>query len=143
MTFKSIVHYLTTRQSFELLSHLSPSLSNFSIANWQSTIRSYVTSHREYSNISPWRGKEKADIMYTDNNSTLTGLLIDKGYLPSNIWAGAKPLYYIEVKTTTGSCETPFYMSKYQYNRVNTISSTLRMVHDLANFRPDAGPVYQ
>jgi hypothetical protein len=66
--------------------------------------------------------------MYTDNDSTMTDLLIDKGYLASDVWAGARLQYYIEVKTTTGPCETPFYMSKYQYNTVNIISSTLRIV---------------
>lgn len=113
---------------FDLLSHLTPSLPGFSLVNWQSTIRSYVSSHPEYSNISHLNIREKADIMYADNNSTLTDLLIDNGYLASNLVAGAKLQYYIEVKTTTGPCETPFYMSKYQYNRVNIISPTLRMV---------------
>ena len=47
----------------------------------------------------------------------LTTFLIDTGYLPASATArGIK--YAIEVKTTTNSCETPFYMSNAQYNMV-------------------------
>jgi hypothetical protein len=112
-------------QVFELLSHLTPSLPGFSRANWRSTIRSYVTSHPEYSNLHPWNGIETADIMYADHDSTLTNLLIDNGYLASDTWAGARLQYYIEVKTTTGACDTPFYMSKRQYKMVSDTSRIL------------------
>jgi hypothetical protein len=124
-------------QVFELLSHLNPSLPGFSRTNWQSTIRSYVTSHPEYSNLHSWNGRETADITYADHNSTLTNLLIDKGYLSSDTWAGAKLRYYIEVKTTMGACETPFYMSKHQYKMVS-FSNTKHHSYQ-ANFGLDAG----
>lgn len=45
-------------------------------------------------------------------------MLIDKGYLRSNIWSGKRPEYYLEIKSTTGPCENPFYMSMYQYQTV-------------------------
>ncbi|OQV07282.1 hypothetical protein CLAIMM_11737 [Cladophialophora immunda] len=109
---------------FELLSHLNPSLPGFSRENWQSTIRSYVTSHPEYSTLHPWNGIETADITYADHDSTLTNLLIDKGYLASDTWAGARLQYYIEVKTTTGACETPFYMSKRQYKMMQMYTNS-------------------
>jgi len=47
----------------------------------------------------PWNGRETADITDADYDRKLTNLLIDKGYLASDIWAGARLQYYIEVKT--------------------------------------------
>jgi len=109
-------------QVFELLSNLIPPLPGFSRQNWQSTIRDYVTSHPEYSDLHPWNGRETADITYEDQDGALTRLLIDKGYLASEIWDGALVNYYIEVKTSTMACETPFYLSKHQYKMVSSAS---------------------
>ncbi|KXH68846.1 hypothetical protein CSAL01_00114 [Colletotrichum salicis] len=111
---------------YELLSHLYednsplPQLPGFSRSSWQSTIRKYVTVHPEYANMPPWSGRETSDIVYQDTSNRLTALFIDKGYLQeqprSLIGGGLK--YFIEVKTTTMACETPFYMSKAQYQRM-------------------------
>ncbi|KAL4784029.1 hypothetical protein BJX76DRAFT_348158 [Aspergillus varians] len=109
---------------FETLSHLNPPLPHFSRSNWQSTIRKHVDLHDDYSDLEAWNGHETADITYTDSEHILTSLLIDKGYL-DDTWAGARPQYYLEVKATTSSWETPFYMSKYQYERVRCCSSPL------------------
>lgn len=108
---------------FELLSNLfAPRrLPGFSINNWQSTIREYVTVHTEYADMEPWRGQETSDIVYVDYGAVLTDLLIGKGYLAREIWAEKTPKYFIEVKTTTMSCDTPFYMSKAQYQRVSLL----------------------
>ncbi|PYI03189.1 hypothetical protein BO78DRAFT_452009 [Aspergillus sclerotiicarbonarius CBS 121057] len=103
---------------FEVLSRLSPILPGFSRDNWQSSIREYVRLHDEYADMQPWNGRETADITYSDSEGVLTSILIDKGYLRSDRWSGKTPKYYLEVKSTTSSCETPFYMSKYQYARV-------------------------
>ncbi|KAJ3566247.1 hypothetical protein NPX13_g7209 [Xylaria arbuscula] len=102
---------------FELLSHLheGQGLPLFSRANWQSTIRKYVTVHPEYADMETWRGRETSDITYLDVQGTLTDELINKGCLTRDLWEGKRPSYFIEVKTTTGSCDTPFYMSKAQY----------------------------
>lgn len=81
-------------------------------------MRKYVTSHPDYSTMRPWEGREIADIMYNDTSGVFTNLLISKGYLSHAIWGGATPQYFIEVKTTTAACETPFYMSKAQYQKV-------------------------
>ncbi|KAJ0306261.1 hypothetical protein COL516b_004717 [Colletotrichum fioriniae] len=111
---------------FELLSHLyednSPlaPLPGFSRSSWQSTIRKYVTVHPEYVGMSPWSGRETSDIVYQDTSNRLTALFIDKNYLreqPRGSTAGGLK-YFIEVKTTTAACETPFYMSKAQYQRM-------------------------
>ena len=69
--------------------------------------------------MEPWQGRETADITYADRDGVLTDLLVDKGYLARDDWAGRRPKYFIEVKTTTSACDTPFYMSKAQYQRVS------------------------
>lgn len=107
-------------QVFELLSHLEPALPDFSRANWQSNMRRYVTVHSDYATMEPWEGRETSDITYTDTDGVLTELLIRKHYLDRDRWAEGTPKYFIEVKTTTSSCDAPFYMSNAQYQRVST-----------------------
>lgn len=68
--------------------------------------------------MSAWNGRETADLVYTDNFGTLTSILVENGYLSGEAWARRRPTYLLEVKTTTGPCETPFFMSKHQYKRV-------------------------
>jgi hypothetical protein len=82
-------------------------------------MRKYVIIHPEYADMDEWSGRETSDITYRDVQSKLTTELIEKGYLARNVWEGKQPKYLIEVKTTTGSCETPFYISKAQYQRVS------------------------
>jgi hypothetical protein len=95
-------------------------LPGFSRANWQSTIRHYVSRHPEYSDLQvPWTGTETSDIVYDDTSGAFTRLLIDKGYLDAGVWTDATPRYYVEVKaTTSASCSTRFFMSKAQYRMV-------------------------
>lgn len=88
------------------------------IEHWKSKIRDRVRVHEKYHDLAPWRGNETADIVYTDQASSLTGRLIAHGYLDWH-WAGKNPTYYLEVKTTTGSCDTRFFMSKAQVKRVS------------------------
>lgn len=75
--------------------------------------------HPEYADMEPWTGSETSDITYADSSGIFTEMFIDQGYLMRDEWAGKKPFYYIEVKTTTMSCDTPFFMSKNQYQRVS------------------------
>ncbi|KAM5345808.1 hypothetical protein ACJ41O_011669 [Fusarium nematophilum] len=97
---------------FELLSKLE--LPDWDRGNWQSTIRKYVTIHPDYRDMEPWNTRETADLVYVDTAGHFTDTLIGCGCL-DNEWHGARPKYYIEVKTTTGPCGTPFYMSGNQY----------------------------
>ncbi|KAL4958989.1 uncharacterized protein BDV14DRAFT_22393 [Aspergillus stella-maris] len=106
---------------FELLSQLDPALPGFSRMNWQSTIRRLVNVHPDYRDLEPWDGRETADITYSDTEGVLTSLLMEKGYL-DNRYAGGIPRYYIEVKSTTSSWDTPFYMSNAQYERMKHMS---------------------
>ncbi|CVK88266.1 uncharacterized protein FPRN_02199 [Fusarium proliferatum] len=107
---------------FELLSNLN--LPNWNRTNWQSTIRSYTTIHPDYTNLEAWRGRETADLVYADTEGHLTNTLIGCGYLGHDEWHGARPRYYIEVKTTTGPCSTAFYMSGKQYHLMQQIHHT-------------------
>lgn len=111
-------------QVFELLSHLDPELPEFGRPNWQSTIRKYVKVHQQYTSMDDWNGRETADITYNDKYGVLTDLLIGQGYLTPNRWRGRRPMYYIEVKATTGHCGMRFFMSKHQYKRMERLSDT-------------------
>ncbi|KAH8587446.1 hypothetical protein B0O99DRAFT_694433 [Bisporella sp. PMI_857] len=93
-------------------------LSLISIANWGSKIRKYVTVHESYRYMEEWPGVETADITYDDENGEFTQLLIANGYLDGAIWAPAKPKYFLEVKATTKTCATRFFLSKSQYERM-------------------------
>lgn len=88
---------------------------DWSLSNWQSTIRTCVKIHPDYENIEPWHTRETADLVYADTHGHFTNTLIGCGHLNHEEWHGARPTYYIEVKTTTGPCRTPFYMSRNQF----------------------------
>jgi hypothetical protein len=102
--------------AFELLSTLS--LPAFNSANWQSRIRDRVCVHDKYADLTPWRGRETADLTYEDTEGAFTQLLMERGYLASGSVIAA-PKYYLEVKTTTSNCEEAFYMSDNQYRMVS------------------------
>jgi len=113
---------LTTCQQhkvFEVLSQLDPGLHGWSRQNWQSRIRHYVAIHPSYIGMLSWLHLETADLTYEDTMGNLTAMLIDHGYLAEDEWRDARPKYFIEVKSTTGPCNTPFYMSKGQYRLVS------------------------
>ncbi|KAI1748144.1 hypothetical protein F4782DRAFT_384783 [Xylaria castorea] len=121
---------------FELFSHLSrpDGLPGFSRDNWESNMRKYVIIHPEYTDMDEWRGRETSDITYRDVQSKLTTELIEKGYLARNRWEGKHPNYFIEVKTTTGCCETPFYISKAQYQRTTSMEPMTQAILYMSSF---------
>ncbi|KAK5457302.1 hypothetical protein LTS15_005083 [Exophiala xenobiotica] len=104
---------------FELLK--SSRVSDFSIDNWQSSIRHYVRELPEYANEPPWRGREISDIMYEGKCPRLMDILRQNTTFAYPPWleagetAPAAVRYHIEVKTTSGPCSTPFFMSGNQY----------------------------
>jgi hypothetical protein len=102
---------------FELLKNVLR-LPGFDFTAWKSTIRFFVSVHPRYVDLTSWTGSETADIVYSDTLSEFTAWLIDRGYFENDVWSGATPTYYIEVKTTTGNCDEAFYMSDSQYRRV-------------------------
>ncbi|KAE8452297.1 hypothetical protein EG329_000997 [Mollisiaceae sp. DMI_Dod_QoI] len=101
---------------FEILLNLE--LPGFTEDNWKSTIRKEVRVHNRYRHLAPWMGRETADITYIDSTGQLTKLFIDLAYLDDEIWADARPTYYLEIKTTTRDCSEQFYMSGPQYERM-------------------------
>lgn len=108
--------------AFEFLAALQPHLPGFNLSNWTSTIRHHTAIHPDYTNIAIFAGRETADIVYEDQAGVLTELLIMAGILPDNKWRGRKPTCYIEVKTTTGNCDTPFYMSGSQHDKMELLT---------------------
>jgi hypothetical protein len=110
---------LLTSQIFELL--LKFGLPSFSTENWKSTIRKEVRAHPKYQDMEPWQGRETADITYHDSTGVFTSILVQNGYLESDVWRSARPIYYLEVKTTTRDCSEQFYMSGSQYLRVSNV----------------------
>jgi hypothetical protein len=80
--------------------------------------------HPKYQDLEDWIGRETADFVYTDPDGVFTQ------YLETTCFGGFPVLqrgsaglfqpieYFIEVKTTTLTCDTRFFMSKWQYKRV-------------------------
>ncbi len=91
-------------------------LPGFDLNHWQSQIRDRVAVDSRYSELAPWSEPEIADIVYPDDESALTKHLIQQGYLENDSWAGRNPTYYIEVKTTMHTLDTPFFCSQNQFN---------------------------
>ncbi|RYP73467.1 hypothetical protein DL771_003639 [Monosporascus sp. 5C6A] len=107
---------------FEILASLAPSLPGFSRENWRSTIRRYATVHPEYADMCSWVGAETSDLEYEDEAGTLTDALVRCEFLADE-HRGRRPRYYIEVKTTPGPCDAPFFMSHAQYEKMQRFST--------------------
>ncbi|KAL2441686.1 hypothetical protein ABEF95_016087 [Exophiala dermatitidis] len=108
---------------FELLKAYG--VTNFGIDHWQSSIRHYVNILPEYAAEPSWHGREISDIMYKGSCPRLMELLRENTRFPYPAWlrgpsrstSTRTPVvnYHIEVKTTSGPCNTPFFMSSNQY----------------------------
>ncbi|KAJ4052179.1 hypothetical protein NW756_001612 [Fusarium oxysporum] len=110
---------------FELLSTIPNALPRWSRDNWQSTVRHHASIHPDYNSLGSWYGTEQGDLFFDDVTGTFTSYLIEKGYLEES-WRKERPEYYIEVKTTTsGRLDTPFYMSKHQYARMQSFGESV------------------
>ncbi|KAJ4011027.1 hypothetical protein NW766_007659 [Fusarium irregulare] len=130
---------------FELLSKLE--LPGWGRGNWQSTIRKYATVHPDYADLSHWSRRETADLVYIDASGRFTNTLIEAGILTADEWSGKQPTYYFEVKTTTGPCKTPFYMSGNQYHLVSSLrypieTSADRLQMERIHYNGDRSEVY-
>ena len=108
---------------FEYLKGLG--LPRFGLDNWKSEIRDRVKIHADYHDLEKYNDRSAiADIEYLDDSGTLTQFLIQKGHLAHGLWHNEKPLYHIEIKTTTSSnWQDPFFVSKAQerHVRISTI----------------------
>lgn len=103
---------------FEYLKGLG--LPGFDLENWKSAIRDRVKLHGVYYNIKKSKDRRAiADIEYLDKSHKLTQYLTQRGHLAQPLSYSEKPLYHIEVKTTTLDWREPFYMSKAQERHVS------------------------
>ena len=109
---------------FEYLKRLG--LSRFGLENWKSEIRDRVKIHAEYHDLDKYNDRSAiADFEYLDESRRLTQFLTQKGHLAQGLWDSERPLYHIEIKTTTSSdWQEPFFMSKAQERHART--STLQ-----------------
>ena len=105
---------------FEYLKGLG--LPRFNLENWKSEIRDRVKMHADYRDLERYNGRSAvADIEYLDDSRRLTQFLTQKGHLAQGLWDSERPLYHIEVKTTTSpDWQEPFFMSKAQERHVST-----------------------
>ena len=107
---------------FEYLKGLG--LPRFNLENWKSEIRDRVKIHADYHEVEKYNDRSAiADIEYLDDSGTLTRFLKQKGHLAQGLWDSERPLYHIEIKTTTNSnWQEPFFMSKAQERHVRTFT---------------------
>ena len=107
---------------FEYLKGLD--LPRFNLDNWKSEIRDRVKIHADYHDVEKYNDRSAiADIEYLDDTGTLTRFLKQKGHLTQGLWDSERPLYHIEIKTTTSSnWQEPFFMSKAQQRHVRTFT---------------------
>ncbi|KAF4626332.1 hypothetical protein G7Y89_g11830 [Cudoniella acicularis] len=96
---------------------------NMNPRNWPSSIRDYVRVHpncaADFPEVEKPVRRGQTDIIFDDEDGDFTQYLIDKLYLGPERYRGAKPKYFIEVKTMLKKCDTRFYMSKSQYGQVS------------------------
>ena len=106
---------------FEYLKGLG--LPRFGSENWRSEIRDRVKIHADYHDLEKYNDRSAiADIEYLDDSRRLTQFLTQKGHLSQGLWDNVRPLYHIEIKTTTSSdWQEPFFMSKAQERHVRTL----------------------
>lgn len=110
-------------------------LTSFDETCWISRIRHLIAVNNQYSEIiTPLTETEITDLVYSDREGELTALLIQAGYLASSSWRGCTPKYHIEVKTTMGSMNYPFFCSQSQFERMETM--------ELSDGEEDADDVY-
>jgi hypothetical protein len=116
-------------QIFELISNIG--ITDFGLANWQSTIRGELSVSTHFAGLANWLGRETADLVYTDSDGAFTQYLRDhcEGSFPHQIPVArnfvTRPIeYYLEVKTSTQAYDTRFYMSSGQYQRVSPVASS-------------------
>jgi hypothetical protein len=88
----------------------------------------WTSKLRRYANIPSYNNAEVTDLEYQDRNGYLSRLLrswtngdvpdwLEQACIRGNTtW----PKYWLEVKTTTGSCETPFFITTHQHQLVSS-----------------------
>ncbi|KAF1985760.1 hypothetical protein K402DRAFT_100065 [Aulographum hederae CBS 113979] len=57
-------------------------------------------------------------------------MFVFAGYLASEVWANCTPTYFIEVKTTLGTLDTPFLCTQGQYDKMERMRPTATVASD-------------
>lgn len=100
-------------------------LRNFGRDAWKSRIRHRVTVTERYKNLPRWTGTETADIVYYDVDGQLANFLARQdSVILSNLSLSnlrKDPTFYIEVKSTLGAEDTPFFCSQSQVDKMESI----------------------
>jgi len=107
--------------------------------DWKSNMRNLVKEHHpDWRHWPEWTERETSDIVYLDNESALTAVLIENGYLDYHTWVGQKPLYMIEVKTTLADKSKEFYLSVEQHQRMQEHAEPKpsKDSHPVIHYRP-------
>lgn len=86
---------------------------SFGPDNWTSEARGVVGG------FSPFEGDSLGDFTYHDFDGTLTRI-----WCHSEAWVeSGRPTYHIEVKSTAGTAQEPFQMSRHQLDIVSLVFS--------------------
>jgi hypothetical protein len=99
---------------------LKKHLSDFDeLSHWTSRLRFYA-------GFPAYEKSEVTDLTYPDTHGAFSKFILEQAsgsvpdWLERSCAPGAKrPTYALEVKTTTGACETPFIISRNQYGIVS------------------------
>ena len=96
---------------FALLSDLLGD--SFGPDNWTSEARGIVEG------LTPFEGDSLGDFTYDDHDGSLTKTWYEGDPEALEAWAGRSPTYHIEVKSTAGTAQEPFQMSRHQLDIVS------------------------
>jgi hypothetical protein len=104
------------------------------VRHWASSIRATVKVHPDFTDIDHPGRIERADFEYSEVDDLLGGIVIELAHNDEQLRQilssqgaaqGGKIEYLVEVKTTTGPCSNPFFMSRKQYQLVRKPTSLL------------------
>ena len=109
-------------------------------AHWTSNNR-----NQAFPDKPAFTGKEKehADFTYKDDQGILTRLLMDKGLNNGDELLKNPPTYHLEVKSTKGPCDEPFFMSDNQLKMASP-SPPKKKIYSLSIYLsfPRLSPIY-
>lgn len=86
---------------------------SFGPDNWTSEARGIVDE------FTPFEGSSLGDFTYHDQDGILTRIWYDGDSAVLEAWEGKWPTYHIEVKSTAGTAQDPFQISRHQLDIVS------------------------
>lgn len=86
---------------------------SFGPDNWTSEARGIVDG------FTPFEGSSLGDFTYHDQDGILTRIWYDGDSAVLEAWEGKWPTYHIEVKSTAGTAQDPFQISRHQLDIVS------------------------